>query len=76
MSSSLAVFHTKYLADGAPGAQDLLDQFSNTVVRLSALLGWFLSPSSLPGAADAIYIYYFLAFERVPTVLARWHSLS
>ena len=25
-----------------------------------SLLGWFSSPLSLPGAADAIYIHYFL----------------
>jgi hypothetical protein len=35
MSSSLPVFHTMNLVEGAPGAQDLLDQLSNTGVRLT-----------------------------------------
>ena len=48
----------------------------NTLRGELSLLGWILSPSSLPGAADAMYIYYFLGFERVLFCSRSQHSCS
>jgi len=67
----ISFFHTMHLAGGSLSAQDLSDQLSNTGVQLTTWLD--LEPVVLARRCRRhIYIlYYFLAFELVPTVPAR-----